>query len=72
LEGAAHYFKLAADQGIDVAQLNYGICLHNGEGVSIDLEGAVHYYKLAADQGIDVAQFNYGLCLQKAEGVGRI
>jgi hypothetical protein len=39
LKLAAHYLKLAADQGIAVAQNNYGICLQKGEGVSIDFRG---------------------------------
>jgi TPR repeat protein len=33
---SAHDLKLAADQGDAHAQLNYGFCLHTGEGVSID------------------------------------
>jgi TPR repeat protein len=38
--------------------LNYGICLENGEGVSIDLDGAAHYFKLSADQGNAFTQKN--------------
>jgi TPR repeat protein len=34
---AAYYLKLAADQGLAEAQFNYGMCLQNGEGVSIDM-----------------------------------
>jgi TPR repeat protein len=49
LKGAAHYFKLAADQGNAAAQNNYGVCLKKVEGVSIDLKLAAHYFKLAAD-----------------------
>jgi TPR repeat protein len=41
--------KLVTDQEIADAQLNYGLCLHDGKGVSIDFEGAAHYFKLAAD-----------------------
>jgi hypothetical protein len=44
-QGAAHYLKLAADQGIAVAQNNYGMCLLDGKGVWIDLQGAAHYLK---------------------------
>jgi TPR repeat protein len=50
LEGAAHYFKLAADHGIAVAQFNYGLYLEHGESASIDLKGTAHYFQLAADQ----------------------
>jgi TPR repeat protein len=62
-QAAAHFIKLAADQGIAQAQFNYGCCLNQGEGVSIDFRAAAHYFKLAADQGIAEAQFNYGACL---------
>jgi TPR repeat protein len=34
LKSAAHYFKLAANQGFPVAQKNYAVCLENGESVS--------------------------------------
>jgi TPR repeat protein len=43
-------FKLAADQRDAAAQYNYGNCLYDGEGVSIDLNGAAQYFKLPADQ----------------------
>jgi TPR repeat protein len=33
---AARYLKASADQGFVSAQTTYGICLHNGIGVSID------------------------------------
>jgi TPR repeat protein len=45
-------FKLAAGQGLAEDQFNYGLCLHNGEGVSIDMRNAAHYFKLGADQGL--------------------
>jgi TPR repeat protein len=64
LRNAAHYFKLSADQGRAGGQCNYGLCLHNGEGVSIDLRNAAQYFKLSADQGRADGQCNYGLCLQ--------
>jgi TPR repeat protein len=35
-KGASHYLKLAADQELAVAQFHYGLCLRQGEGVSID------------------------------------
>jgi hypothetical protein len=44
-----------------MAQCNYGVCLTNGEGVSVDLISAAKYYKLAADQNDAMAQFNYGV-----------
>jgi TPR repeat protein len=41
LEGAAHHYKLAADQGYADAQNNYGLCLHHSHGISKDLKGVV-------------------------------
>jgi TPR repeat protein len=38
MKGAAHYFKVAVDQGNAPAQSNSGISLQNGEGVSIDIK----------------------------------
>jgi TPR repeat protein len=49
LKLAAHYLKLAADQGHAFGQNNYGVCLKKGEGVEIDLKLAAHYFKLTAD-----------------------
>jgi TPR repeat protein len=57
--GEAHFLKLAADQGDADAQNNYGFCLQNGKGVSIDMKEAAHYFKLAADQGNAQAQYRY-------------
>jgi TPR repeat protein len=51
----AHDLQLTADQGNAAAHNNHGICLRNGDGVSINLRGAAHYFKLAADQGIAAA-----------------
>jgi hypothetical protein len=60
LKGATHHVKLAAE-------INYGLCLENGEGATRNLMGAGHYSKLSADQGIAVAQLNYGVCLKKRD-----
>jgi hypothetical protein len=51
LAEAARYYRLAAEQGYDVAQCNLGGCLKNGNGVAQDSAKAVHYYRLAAEQG---------------------
>jgi TPR repeat protein len=67
--GAAKYYKLAADQGYSLGQYSYGVCLENGQGVSIDLMGAAKYHKLAADQDCLPAQFAYGLCCESGRGV---
>jgi TPR repeat protein len=61
LHGAAHYFKLAADQGLAVGQ--------HKSGVPIDLARAARYFKLAADQGHAIAQTAHELCLLNGKGV---
>ena len=67
--GSIHDIKLGADQGDAEAQFNYGLCLHYGSGVSVDVVSAARYFKLAADQGHVEAQFNYGCCLDAGSGV---
>ena len=44
-------FKLAAAQGVALAQFNLGIMYSNGEGVVQDYAEAVKWYKLAAAKG---------------------
>jgi TPR repeat protein len=39
LKGAAHLFKLSADQGNADGQWLYGVCLHDGKEISKDLKG---------------------------------
>jgi TPR repeat protein len=68
---AAHYFKLAADQGHADGQVNYGDCLFHGRGIAVDFGKAAHYFKLAADQGHADGQFNYGHCLFHGRGIRR-
>jgi TPR repeat protein len=68
---AAYYFKLSADRGDAVAQLDYGECLRKGEGVERNYEMAAYYAKLSADQGDAGGQCSYGNCLRKGEGVPR-
>jgi TPR repeat protein len=43
--------KQQADQGDAIAQWQYGLCLYDGKGVSIDMRNAAHYFKLSNDQG---------------------
>jgi hypothetical protein len=45
LSRAAHYFKLAADQGHADAQTSYGNGLHGGKGISVDFKGAVPLFQ---------------------------
>jgi TPR repeat protein len=69
LDARARDAKRLADQGNAIGQFNYGMCLHDGDGVRIDLRGAAHYFKLSADQGDAGGQCNYGLCLRNGIGV---
>jgi hypothetical protein len=66
---AAHYFKLAADQGHSRAQLHYGIFLSEGRGIPMNHSLAAHYFKLSADQGNPSAQFNYAHCFMEGKGI---
>jgi TPR repeat protein len=47
----------------------YGVCLPNGNGISIDLRNAAHYLKLSADYGISDGQCEYGVGLLASEGI---
>jgi TPR repeat protein len=38
LNGAAHYFKLSADQGDTAGQYWHGQCMLDGDGVSTELQ----------------------------------
>ena len=48
---AVRWYRLAADQGLAIAQNNLGWMYDNGEGVAEDDAEAVRWYRLAADQG---------------------
>lgn len=50
-EQAAHWFKLAAKQGLAEAQFKLGVIYYDGDDVSEDDEEAARWIKLAADQG---------------------
>jgi hypothetical protein len=55
-EKAAQWYRLAAEEGNAVAQLNLGHMYAEGLGVSRDDKEAVHWYRLAANRGVAVAQ----------------
>ena len=69
LAGAAHYFKISADQGHAQAQYNYGVMLYHGYGIEQNLYAAAHYYHIAANQGFAPAQYNFAVVLANGEGV---
>ena len=69
LEEAVKWYRLAADQGYEVAQNNLGVSYEYGDGVEKNLEEAVKWYRLAADQGDADAQNNLGLAYNNGDGV---
>jgi TPR repeat protein len=69
LARAAEYFRLAAEQGNAIGQVNFGFCLKNGDGVEKDVVRAVEYFRLSADQGNVEAQFHFATCLEKGTGI---
>ena len=66
---AVEWFRKAAEQGNNDAQVYLGMCYDSGLGVVKDLAEAVKWYRKAAEQGHAVAQFNLGLCYAKGNGV---
>jgi hypothetical protein len=69
LDLAAHFYKLAADQNVALAQYNYGMRLYNRRGVFIDQSLAAKFLKLAAAQGLALAQYFFACCLEFGLGV---
>lgn len=63
--------KLAADQGLDLAQSQVGYCYNYGIGVSVNLGEGFRYYNLAAEQGYAVALYNVGFCYANGIGVAK-
>lgn len=64
---AKRYLKLAADNGLAVAQYNYAVIIRKDKGV--DMSQVASYFKMAANQGLVRAQFNYAICLYTGNGV---
>ncbi|CAG8461423.1 15453_t:CDS:10 [Cetraspora pellucida] len=69
LQRAAKLFKETADCGKVEAQLRYGFCLWQGDGVSVDWDEAMRYLKLAADNGNPTAMYNVGNAYWIGKGV---
>ena len=61
LEKAAQWYKKAADQGHEEAQLHLGLLYAQGKGVEQDYQKAVSWLRRAANQGNANAQYN--ICL---------
>ncbi|KAF0555790.1 kinase-like protein [Gigaspora margarita] len=69
LQHAAILFKEAADHGKVEAQLRYGFCLWQGDGVPVNWDEAMRYLKLAADNGNPTAMYNVGSAYWIGKGV---
>lgn len=66
---AAKWYKLAADAGEAVAQVEMGDRYSLGRGVPKDYAMAFRYYKLAAEQGDRYGSFHMGLNYELGRGV---
>lgn len=64
-EGAAMFYKQAAEMGHARAQCSYGKCLYTGSGVAKDPAEAFRWFKLAADADLNIAQYNLGIMYLK-------
>lgn len=58
---ANKYFRLAAEKGDDMAQLNFGSSYINGDGVDIDYQEGIKWWRLSAENGNILAQEAIGL-----------
>ncbi len=66
---AVKWYRLAADQGLAMAQIDLGAMYLNGRGVPQDLPEAAKWYRLAAEQGYADAQFALGVFYEDGIGV---
>ncbi|GES99722.1 kinase-like domain-containing protein [Rhizophagus clarus] len=60
IKTALEIFKETADKGNPSAQLRYGICLWQGDGVATNSFEALRYLKLAAESGNSAAMYIVG------------
>jgi TPR repeat protein len=63
------WYRMAAEQGVGLAQFNLGRMYSNGRGVKKDDREAVRWYQLAAEQGDSGSQLILGLAYAMGEGV---
>lgn len=64
-EGAAMFYKRAAEVGHARAQCSYGKCLYTGNGVAKDPAEAFRWFKRSAEQDLNIAQYNLGVMYLK-------
>ena len=66
---AVRWFRLAAEQGLAVAQHNLGSLYAKGRGVPQDDAKAAHWFRLAAEQGLPISQGALGYMYMHGRGV---
>ena len=66
---AAHWYRLAADQGLARAEYSLGRLYFSGEGVRQDQAEAVKYFRRAAVQGYALAQHRLARAYELGLGV---
>jgi TPR repeat protein len=66
---AMRWYRKAADQGYDLAQVHTGGLYENGLGVARDYTEAIRWYRKAADQEYDLAQVHIGDLYENGLGV---
>ena len=64
-EGAAMFYKRAAEMGHARAQCSYGKCLYLGSGTAKNPAAAFAWFTRAAEQNMDIAQYNLGIMYLK-------
>ena len=62
-------YRLAAEQGHPLAQIQLGDCYKKGQGVPKDEAQAAAWYRKAAEQNHPLAQVELGDCYKKGQGV---
>jgi len=66
---AVAFYRLAAAQGLDMAQYSLGGMHSKGFGVARDDAEALRWHQLAADQGYPGALYCVALCHERGQGV---
>jgi TPR repeat protein len=67
---AANWYRFAAEQGYELAQLHLGLMLNTGDtAFERDDADAARWFLKAAEQGLADAQFNLALMHYNAEGI---
>ncbi len=70
---AVRWYRVAAVQGYQVAQLNLGICYARGRNVEKDVLVAACFYQMASESRFQVATTWFdGLCLNEVLRSARV